>query len=368
MLNRFQKARNNLMDLLKYYGDRPILVRLTQEGEEVRVSAKYFFKRRLSKTGMPFIFGTGSNKIAKLVNPQLDDNKLSVILFKAIFEFESAYIEVFCEGKPQAKDYINYVNEWIKQKQEWLSSTFPIYKEEDLIPFINPKISLGYFSEGLEVTDKDVKTLEEMGYKRISDEQDMTELFWDFAVRREPIGNLMKNAILAITLDEQAANYLITNHHKLNRIIQEKIDDNGLSPEEKKNLKEMDGEILKIRQEANKKVKAARKNVQEQLKNIKGIRKVSRKLKQLLLNPLSPITQSYDLTQEEDIDNYIAWFRAWGRRIPPTFVRQLEKRSYQESGMLVLFKQKVEEHNIKYTIDASDDDNDDSPVEDDILS
>ncbi len=130
----------------------------------------------------------------------------------------------------------------------------------------------------------------------------------------------------------------------------------------------MDYDILKIRQEANKQVKAARKNVQEQLKNIKGIKKVSRKLKLLLLNPLSTITQSYDLTQEEDIDNYIAWFRAWGRCIPPTFVRQLEKRSYQESGTLDLFKQKVEEHNSKYTIDVSDDDIDDSPLEDEILS
>ncbi len=191
----------------------------------------------------------------------------------------------------------------------------------------------------------------------------MTELFWDFAVRREPIGRLMKNAILAITLDEQAANYLTTNFRKLNGIIQEHIDNDGLMPDEKIALDDMQDEILKVRREANKKVKAAKKGVQEDMQYLRKLRKVAKKLKRLLLNPFSTFTQTYDFTQEADINSFLKWFKLMERHVPMTFVRQMEKRYYQEPGQLDMFKQKVEEHNLQFPVDVPDDEIDDEETE-----
>ena len=39
MENRFQIARDHLLDLLKYYGNRTILVKITQDGKEVKEQA-----------------------------------------------------------------------------------------------------------------------------------------------------------------------------------------------------------------------------------------------------------------------------------------------------------------------------------------
>ena len=363
MENRFQIARDHLLDLLKYYGNRTILVKITQDGREVKVWAKTFVRRRIEKTGIPFIFGTGSNRIVRVTNPELDDDMLAVIFHKAVFELERGYIEVFCEGRPQAQRFIDSINGWIKYKEEWLSCTFPTYKEEDLVPFITDEITFGTFSAGLEVKEEDANTLRELGYDSISDVREMAELFWDFAVRREPIGRLMKNAILAITLDEQAANYLSTNFRKLNGIIQEHIDNDGLMPDEKIALDDMQDEILKVRREANKKVKAAKKGVQEDMQYLRKLRKVAKKLKKLLLNPLSTFTRTYDFTKEEDINGFLKWFKLMERHVPMTFVRQMEKRYYQEPGQLDMFKQRVEEHNLQFPVDVPDDEIDDEETE-----
>jgi hypothetical protein len=173
----------------------------------------------------------------------------------------------------------------------------------------------------------------------------------------------MKNAILAITLDEQAANYLTTNFRKLNGIIQEHIDNDGLMPDEKIALDDMQDEILKVRREANKKVKAAKKGVQEDMQYLRKLRKVTKKLKRLLLNPFSTFTRTYDFTQEADINSFLKWFKLMERHVPMTFVRQMEKRCYQEPGQLDLFKQKVEEHNLKFPVDVPDDEIDDEDID-----
>ena len=173
----------------------------------------------------------------------------------------------------------------------------------------------------------------------------------------------MKNAILAITLDEQAANYLTTNFRKLNGIIQEHIDNDGLMPDEKIALDDMQDEILKVRREANKKVKAAKKGVQEDMQYLRKLRKVAKKLKRLLLNPFSTFTQTYDFTQEADINSFLKWFKLMERHVPMTFVRQMEKRYYQEPGQLDMFKQRAEEHNLQFPVDVPDDEIDDEETE-----
>lgn len=366
MENRYYKARENIIDLIQSYGKRAITVKITQDGEEIKVLPRYFVSRQLKKAGITVPYCGGAKKISKIINPTLDDDMLSVIFHRAVFELEEAYIEEFCQGKPQAQAFIESVNDRIKNKRQWLSCTFPAYKDEELLAFLDPEITKGYFSAGLEVTEEDAKTLSDMGYDEISNTEEMKELFWDFAVRREPIGRLMKNAILAITLDEQAANYLSRNFRDLNRIIQEHIDSGAAKPTPKAtdvNLpKDIQQEIMQVRREANKKVKAAKKEVMEDLRYLQKLRKLAKKLKRLLLDPRSPLVQIIDFTKEEDINSFLNWFKYMERHVPPTFVRQLEKRNYEE-GQLDLFKQKVEAHNAKFPVGTPDDDSDDDVEE-----
>ena len=185
MESRFELAKNYLIDLLRAYGHRLIIVKIAKDGEEIRIMAKNFVKRQLTTADIPFPFSEGNKKNFKIINPELDEDMLSILFHKAVFELETAYLEEYCEGKPEAEAYINSVYGWIERKQEWLHCTFSYYEGEEFEPFLEkepePELKKGDLSVGLEVTEEDVKTLKEMGYQQISSVHAMAQLFWAFA-------------------------------------------------------------------------------------------------------------------------------------------------------------------------------------------
>ena len=68
--------------------------------------AKNFVKRQLTTADIPFPFSEGNKKNFKIINPELDEDMLSILFHKAVFELETAYLEEYCEGKPEAEAYI----------------------------------------------------------------------------------------------------------------------------------------------------------------------------------------------------------------------------------------------------------------------
>ena len=198
MDSRFENTKLYLIDLLRAYGHKMIIVKIKQDGEEVEVMARTFVKRQLTAAGIDFPYNEINKRCSKIINNDLDDDELSIIFHRAVFDLESAYVEEFCQGKPEAEAYINSIYSWIERKKEWLDCTFSYYVGEDIVPFLEEsqktELELGTLSEGLYVTEEDVKTLKKMGFKKISSVQAMMQVFWSFASYRIPIGNSMKNA------------------------------------------------------------------------------------------------------------------------------------------------------------------------------
>lgn len=54
MESRFENAKLYLIELLRIYGHRPIIVKIKQDGEEVEVMAKTFVRRQLTATEIEF--------------------------------------------------------------------------------------------------------------------------------------------------------------------------------------------------------------------------------------------------------------------------------------------------------------------------
>ncbi len=372
MASRFDAARNYRIDLLRAYGHRPIIVKIANDGEEVQIMAKNFVKRQLSTANIYFPYNETNKKNTKIINSDLDNDELSIIFHQAVFDFETAYVEEFCQGKPKAEAYINSIYNWIERKQEWLRNTFYYYNVEELVPFLteetSSKLSKGDLSADLEITEEDVKLLKQMGYKQISSVQAMMQLFWNFASNRIPISKLMKNAILSITVDEEAADYLTSYFRFYNRFIQERIESEAF-PSEEKVIKELNkkhqAELLQIskkqQQELNeykKKYKeettALNRKHQEDLKNkvqkskdkAKKYGTVVRKFRQELLNPHGKFHKTYDLTKEEDIKDFISWFSIIHRKIKNQTVKNIVKMTFSEDeDKAELFKRMVDDYN-----------------------
>ena len=136
MESRFENAKLYLIELLRIYGHRPIIVKIKQDGEEVEVMARTFVRRQLTAAEIEFPWNELNKRSPKIKNPELDDDELSSLFHRAVFELETAYVEEFCQGKPDAEGYINSIYSWIERKKEWLDCTFSYYADEEIVHFL----------------------------------------------------------------------------------------------------------------------------------------------------------------------------------------------------------------------------------------
>ena len=338
MESRFEKAKQYLIDLLQTYGHRPILVKVYQD---------------------------------------------------AVFDFDEAYVEEFCQGKPEAESYISSVYSWIERKKEWMDYTFSYYAEKDFVPFLRekpkPKLKKGDLSVGLNVTEEDVEELKGMGYKQISNIHAMIQVFWNFASYRKTIGKGMKNAILSITVDDEAADYLEMYVHYYNRFIQEKTDSDTWT-KDRKTAKEINGlknmhqaelnalnkkfrtEQIELYTKRKQEMSELRKRHSEELAQYVVMTKEYRALidnyRKLLRNPYGRINQTYDLTNEKDIRNFIQWYKVLHKKIKNQVVKNIVKVRFKDNpDDAKLFEQMVEEYNSTLPVDAVFDDDEEAEEE-----
>lgn len=369
----FENAQQYLIDLLRIYGHRPIIVKIKQDGEVVEVMARTFVRRQLTTAGILFPWNELNKKSSKIKNNNLDDDELSILFHLAVFDLESAYVQEFCQGKPEAEAYINFIYSWIDRKKEWLDHTFSYYADEEIVPFLEeaslPKLEMGKLSEGLEVKEEDVKVLKKMRFKVISSIQAMMQVFWSFASRRIPIESTMKNAILSITVDEEAGDYLESYVHFYNSFIQEKIESDAWPIDEEK-VRKHENQLKKLKQrhlseieERNRKHKEEitklNKRYQEELQiargNTKEYKKIIDKFRKKVKNPSSKIFHTYDFTDEDEIRDFISLFRVLHKKIKNQTVKSILKNRFEENpDDAELFKKMVEEYNSTLVTDVDE--------------
>lgn len=358
MENRFENAKLYLIDLLRAYGRRPIVVKIREDGEVIEVMALTFVRHQLASVGILFPFNETNERTSRIINYNIDDIELCIAFHKAVFELETAYIEDFCQGDPQKEEFVDSVNAWIECKQEWLKRTFPYYDGEEIKPFIEerpePELEKGELSIGLIVNEEDVKTLSLMGYQQISSVYAMMQLFWNFCLWRKTISKSMKNAILSITVNEEAADYLLSYLQFYNRFIKDKLENNDFL-NYKKDIKELNRKHWNELMELKKKYKETlaelkrlqyqgelKGKLQESRGKVKKFKHIVKKLHNKIANPFSTI---YDLTNEDDIMDYISWFKIMGRKIKNQNVKLIVKNRFENESAAELFKRMVEEYN-----------------------
>ena len=364
MESRFETAKQYLIDLLRAYGHRPVIVKIKQDGEEVEVMARTFVKRQLTAAGIDFPYNETNKRCSKIINSELDNDELSILFHRAVFDIEAAYVEEFCEGKQEAEAYINSIYSWIDRKREWLDCTFSYYAAEEIEPFLEEEqrseLELGTFSEGLYVEEEDVKALKKMGFKKISSVQAMMQVFWSFASYRIPIGNSMKNAIFSITVNEEAADYLNSYCHFYNSFIQPKIEEGKFPIDEErikkheKQLKELSKRHQTELEERNRKRKEEiaklNKKHQEEIHKIsvtaKEYKKLIEKYRKQAKNPHSKLSQIYDFTNENDIKAFISWYKAVHKKVKNQTVKAIIRARFgEDEGAAELFNRMVDDYN-----------------------
>ena len=199
-----------------------------------------------------------------------------------------------------------------------------------------------------------------MGFKKISSVQAMMQVFWSFASYRIPIGNSMKNAIISITVDEEAADYLNSYCHFYNSFIQSKIE-GGKLPIDEERIKKHENQLKELNkrhqaelEERNRQRKADiaevnRKN-QERISEVSATareyKKVIEKFRKLVKNPHGKLIQAFDLTNEDDIKRFILLYKTVHKKVKNQTVKNIVKARFgDDDDAAELFRRMVEEYN-----------------------
>lgn len=87
---------------------------------------------------------------------------------------------------------------------------------------------------------------------------------------------------------------------------------------------------------------------------------MSRKLTKKFMNQLkthhSRFQQSYDLTQEKDIEEFLSWYKALKRPVNKKTIKDIVNLRLKEPGTSELFLSMVEAHNELFAANASEED------------
>ena len=317
MMDSLNHATEYLIDLLRAYGHRAIVVNINQQGEELHIQAKDFVRRQLAAAGIKFPYSETNKPNNRILNKHIDEDMLSVIFHEALFELETAYVKEKCEGEPKAERYIESINSWIERKKVWLKCTFPPYSDAQLAPFFDTRPA-----EKEPASDGDIQeaqeVLSEIGFNSIATIEDVNKLLWELAMRRIPLTKSMRSAVETLIMRK------------------------GFKAE----LSNAQNDLKQLRE------KVKREHGQGE----SSYRKLAKKLINQLKTSNSRFQATYDFTQEKDIEEFLSWYKVLKRPVKKQTMKSISRAIVKGGGSEELFMKMAEEQNAKFLSVEEDDD------------
>lgn len=220
------------------------------------------------------------------------------------------------------------------------------------------------------VIDAHIEELREWGYGSISHIHDLQQLFWDFTRRGIILDKLFRVAVVECIEEETLYTKFLGMAKHYNGWAQKHLCEEGKANKElKKTIAEKDSVITKVRQRLREsqenvgklkneikvlqrevsKSDGAKMNdlrhelrkeynvkVQEKLLKTKPDKLIGKAFMRLLKNTNSRHFRSFDLTKEQDVREYIQWFRIGNRKINMPTQRKITE-IYGEDKLSVFY-------------------------------
>lgn len=319
MTEKLHKAQHLLLQILRVYGGRGIIVKIKSE-DPVVFMVRTFIKRQLTAAGILFPFKEVKKVEALLTNDTLNEERLTVMIHRALIDYEIAYVEnAYVQNEYLSDGFVKKISDWVERKREWLDVTFPDLKDVVIEPFgtapeierqLSPEEALGI--------------MEEFGYDVVENLSDVTRIFWDLAYKHLPMPDILRQAIIETSKDPSIRKMLITTSKQFNKHI-------ALCA-----LEEDTAASSSAAAEYSKKLK-------EQKRLMELIIDTKSKLKDALRKSDSRFVQSYDFNVEGDIREFLSWYEAIHKKVPKTFITAVAN-SLSDSTQFV---ELCEEHNAR---------------------
>ena len=195
--------------------------------------------------------------------------------------------------------------------------------------------------------------LAKYGIKELYTHDDINKLFWEMAIHRKPVPKNVINAV-HVTIDDNKLMKSFNRKLELyNEFMQAKVADSQFM----ENEDSLKAEIIKLKQSLVREQKE-KNNIKQKLEQEEGIgRKVARKFINQLKIPNSKFHQIYDFTKEEDIEEFLSWFKFLKRQVAKRTIKGIIRNRLTDEGSQELFVSMVEAHNAQFLPDPEEIDN-----------
>jgi hypothetical protein len=201
--------------------------------------------------------------------------------------------------------------------------------------------------------------LSKFGIEKIEDTPDLNKFFWEMAVRRKVISKPIREAVRTVIVSDRLMKAFNNALVAYNEFIEAKTSDPEFVSEEQK-VKDMakahKAELNQLAQ-AQKQEEKAKNQIKMKLQQEESMsRKLTKKFMNQLKTHHSRFQQSYDLTQEKDIEEFLSWYKVLKRPVNKKTIKDIVNLRLKEPGTSELFLSMVEAHNELFAANASEED------------
>lgn len=355
MTERYEKSRTYLVNLLRAYRNKPIVVKLNEDGEEIKIIASTFVKTQLDHIKLDFPYEKVKERCPLLFNNKLNLRQLTILFHEAVFELESAYIEMLNDA-PEADGYAYMIQKWITNKRIWLKTIYHGYDLCAIIPFPEQveKRNLLDTIEHTEDNEEVIAFLNDIGIYAISNPIDLNTVLWHLMANLRSFDKNLADVLFEISMDKGPTLKFISSYKKtFNDVV-------SLLQQRKDKKKEeiIDSHVNSLKEELQSvkdELKMTRKTCAEMVQKDK-YHKVGNSLIRSLLNPQSTLYKAFNFEHETVREEYIKWFDKAQKRIGDSRIRTLKKHWRFSDEAWKEFYNLLERHNEKYKVDEDEGD------------
>ncbi len=192
--------------------------------------------------------------------------------------------------------------------------------------------------------------LSKYGIDGIYTQDDVNRIFWEMAIRRKPMTKNIINAVHIMICDNSQMKSFNRKLELYQKFMDGKASDTSFT-ENEDNLK---AEVIKLKQDVVLEQKAKNK-LRQKLEQEEGQgRKLAKKFINQLKTPNSRYQQIYDFTKEEDIEEFLSWFKILKRQVAKRTIKGIVKNWHSGDEGQELFLRMVKAHNAQFQPDPDD--------------
>lgn len=325
---KFSKSRRHLIELMRAYGLKNLLVR--EKGEEVAmlVMARLYVIKKLQKLNIALNVPETRQENWKAICDDLSPQEITVVFFRALAAVKEGYLEDFTPENKADQKTMAAIKSSLEEDLEYLS-TFEEAKDENLNPFPFTPYGEGPCADERRGEIENYRNmLIELGLDNIVTVASLNKLFWRLAAAGIEMNQSLRDAIISLTQNPDMRDYIDYTCDKYYETVtaSEGFKRRQEFVSQKKELERTKAEVTNLQlilQEKNKELKEKnneltglgrrlRREFHMKISKTDGKRKaekaVCRRLFQDLTFFQSDLPLAYDLNQESHIQHYLEWF------------------------------------------------------------